>query len=457
MLPDEFRRYGHQVVDWIAAFLEHPERYPVLSKMKPGELIDALPARGPEQGEAMSAILADFEKLIVPGMTHWNHPGFMAYFANSSPGPAILGEMLAAALNGNGMVWKASPAITELELVTLGWLRDWMALPPGWFGMIHDTASTSSMLAVAAAREQADPDARIRGGSQHLTVYTSQQAHASIAKGAISIGIGTENVRQIPVDAEFRMRPDALEDAIRRDLDAGKRPCMVGATIGTTSTTSVDPVPAIADIAERHQMWLHIDAAYAGSAAIVPELRWAFAGADRADSLVLNPHKWLFVPMDLSVFYTRRPEILRRAFALSREYLTTGEDPRAVNMMDYGVALGRRFRALKLWFVLRYYGREGLIALLRNHVAWAQELAAQIDAHPDFELAAPTLFSVVNFRHRGGDEANRAILERINSTGEFFLSNTTLNGCVVLHLAIGNIATTRDHVQRAWKKIQNAS
>jgi aromatic-L-amino-acid decarboxylase len=457
MLPEEFRRYGHEVVDWIADFLSHPERYPVLPKVKPGELADALPARGPEQGEPMSRILADFEKLIVPAMTHWNHPGFMAYFANTAPGPGILGEMLAAALNGNGMVWKSSPAVTELEVVTLGWLRDWMALPPDWFGMIHDTASTSSMHAIAAAREMADPEVRERGGSQHLTVYTSEQSHASIAKGAISIGIGQSNVRHIPVDAEFRMRPDALEAAVRRDLDSGKRPMLVAATVGTTSTTSVDPVPAIADIAARYGMWLHVDAAYAGSAAIVPELRWAFAGCDRADSLVVNPHKWLFTPMDLSVFFTRRPEILRRAFALIREYLTTGEDPRAVNMMDYGVALGRRFRALKLWFILRYYGREGLASLIRNHVTWAQELAALVDAHPDFERCAPTRFSVVNFRYRGTDDQNRALLDRVNRSGEFFLSNTTLCGRFVLHLAIGNMATTRDHVMRAWQSVQKAA
>lgn len=457
MLPEEFRRYGHEVVDWIADFLSHPERYPVVPNMKPGELIDALPAHGPEQGEPMSQILADFDKLIVPAMTHWNHPGFMAYFANTAPGPGILGEMLAAALNGNGMVWKSSPAITELELVTLGWLREWMDLPSGWFGMIHDTASTSSMHAVAAAREMADPEARLRGGSQNLTVYTSEQSHASIAKGAISIGIGQDNVRLIPVDGEFRMRPDALEAAIRRDLDAGKRPIFVAATVGTTSTTSVDPVPAIADIAGRYGMWLHIDAAYAGSAAIVPELRWAFAGCDRADSLVTNPHKWLFTPMDLSVFFTRRPEILRRAFALVREYLTTGEDSRAVNMMDYGVVLGRRFRSLKLWFIMRYYGREGLACLIRQHVAWARELAELVDAHPDFERCAPARFSVVNFRFRGTDEQNRAILDRVNASGEFFLSNTTLNGRFVLHLAIGNMATTREHVMRAWQKVRDAA
>jgi aromatic-L-amino-acid/L-tryptophan decarboxylase len=457
MLPEEFRRYGHEVVDWIADFLAHPERYPVLPKIQPGELAGALPACGPEKGEPMDRILADFEKLIVPAMTHWNHPGFMAYFANSAPGPGILGEMLAAALNGNGMVWKTSPAVTELELVTLGWLRDWMALPAAWFGMIHDTASTSTMHAVAAAREMADPEVHQRGGSRNLTVYTSAQSHACVAKGAISIGIGRENVRHIPVDAEFRMRPEALEEAVRRDLDAGKRPMFVAATVGTTSTTSVDPVPAIADIAERYGMWLHVDAAYAGPAAIVPELRWAFAGCDRADSFVTNPHKWLFTPMDLSVFFTRRPQILRRAFALVREYLTTGEDPRAVNMMDYGVALGRRFRALKLWFILRYYGRQGLVEMIRGHVAWAQELAALVDAHPDFERCAPARFSVVNFRYRGTDEQNRALLDRVNASGEFFLSNTTLCGRFVLHLAIGNIGTTRAHVMRAWELVQEAA
>jgi aromatic-L-amino-acid/L-tryptophan decarboxylase len=457
MLPEEFRRYGHEVVDWIADFLAHPERYPVLPKIQPGELAGALPACGPEKGEPMDRILADFEKLIVPAMTHWNHPGFMAYFANSAPGPGILGEMLAAALNGNGMVWKTSPAVTELELVTLGWLRDWMALPAAWFGMIHDTASTSTMHAVAAAREMADPEVHQRGGSRNLTVYTSAQSHACVAKGAISIGIGRENVRHIPVDAEFRMRPEALEEAVRRDLDAGKRPMFVAATVGTTSTTSVDPVPAIADIAERYGMWLHVDAAYAGPAAIVPELRWAFAGCDRADSFVTNPHNWLFTPMDLSVFFTRRPQILRRAFALVREYLTTGEDPRAVNMMDYGVALGRRFRALKLWFILRYYGRQGLVEMIRGHVAWAQELAALVDAHPDFERCAPARFSVVNFRYRGTDEQNRALLDRVNASGEFFLSNTTLCGRFVLHLAIGNIGTTRAHVMRAWELVQEAA
>jgi aromatic-L-amino-acid decarboxylase len=417
-------------------------------------LIDALPPCGPETGEPMDRILADFEKLIVPGMTHWNHPGFMAYFANSSPGPAILAEMLAAALNGNGMLWKTSPAVTELEQVTLGWLRQWMCLPNDWFGMIHDTASTSTMHAIAGAREMADPEVRRRGGSHNLTVYTSEQSHSSVEKGAISLGIGQENVRHIPVDTEFRMRPDALEEAVRRDRDAGLRPMFVAATVGTTSTTSVDPVPAIADIAGRYDMWLHVDSAYAGSAMIVPEFRWAFAGCDRADSLVVNPHKWLFVPMDLSAFYTRRPDVMRRAFSLIPEYLETGDGSRAVNMMDYGVALGRRFRALKLWFIMRYYGREGLAQMIRQQVAWAHELATVIDADPDFERCAPAPFSVVNFRYRGTDEENRALLDRVNASGEIFISSTSLHGKFVLHLAIGNMGTTRDHVMQAWQRIK---
>jgi aromatic-L-amino-acid decarboxylase len=460
MLPEEFRRFGHEVVDWIADYLDHPERYPVLPKVSPGAVIDALPPHGPEKGEPMERILADFQSLIVPAMTQWNHPGFMAYFANTSPGPGILGEMLAAALNGNGMLWKTSPAVTELEQVTLGWLRQWMGLPDGWFGMIHDTASTSTMHALIAAREMADADVRNYGGyngSKNLIVYTSEQSHSSVEKGAIAIGIGQENVRRIPVDAEFRMRPDALEQMLRRDCDESKHPMMVVATVGTTSTTSVDPVPAIADLAKFYGMWLHVDAAYAGSAMICPEFRWAFAGCERADSVVMNPHKWLFTPMDLSAFYTRRPEMLRQALSLVPEYLRTGDGSRAVNMMDYGVALGRRFRALKLWFILRYYGREALADTIRAQVAWAQELAAIVDADPDFERSAPTPFSVVCFRYRGSDEQNKLLLERVNASGEVFLSHTELCGRTVLHLAIGNMGTKRAHVMRAWELIrQNA-
>ena len=313
MTPEEFRRHGYQAIDWIADYLAHPGRYPVLARVAPGQLTDALPAEGPERGEPMETILADFERLVVPAVTHWNHPGFMAYFGISASEPGILGELLATALNLNGMLWKSAPAVTELEQVALRWLRQWTGLPEDWFGCIYDTASIGSMHAIAAARHAAVPESRTRGTPQGLVVYTSEQAHSSIEKGAIAVGIGQDYVRKTPVDSEFRMRPDALAAAIERDLAAGLRPCCVCATVGTTSTTSVDPVPAIAEICERYAIWLHVDAAYAGSIMLAPEFRWAFAGCERADSLVTNPHKWLLTPVDCSVFYTRRPDVLRAA------------------------------------------------------------------------------------------------------------------------------------------------
>jgi aromatic-L-amino-acid/L-tryptophan decarboxylase len=455
--PEEFRKFAHEAVDWMADYLAHSETYPVLPHVKPGELTDALPRCGPEHGEPMSAILADFRDKIVPAATHWNHPGFMAYFAISASGPGILGEMLTATLNMNGMLWKTSPAVVELEQVALDWLRRWIGLPDGLFGIIFDTASTSSMHAIAAAREMVAPEVRTDGGGSGLVIYTSEQSHSSIEKGAIAIGIGQKNVRKIPVDAEYRMRPDALAGAIEQDQAAGLRPFCVVATVGTTSTTSIDPVEQIAPIAERHGAWLHVDAAYAGVAAVAPELQHVLRGCERADSLVTNPHKWLFTPVDLSILYTRRPEILRRAFSLVPEYLRTADDPRATNYMDYGVPLGHRFRALKLWFVLRYYGREGLAGMIRNQIGWAQELAAQIDAHANFERTAPTPFSTLCFRHKGTDEDNRKILERVNASGQVFLSHTVLRGQYCLRLAIGNMKTTRDHVQRAWELVQSAA
>ena len=438
----------------MADYLGHPEHYPVLPRMKPGELVDALPPCGPEHGEPMSTILEDFRRQIVPAATHWNHPGFMAYFATSASGPGILGEMLAATLNMNGMLWKTSPAVVELEQVTLDWLRRWMGLPHGLFGIIYDTASTSSMHAIAAAREMAAPEVRTDGDAAGLVLYTSEQSHSSIEKGAIAIGVGQKNVRKIPVDAEFRMQPDVLLDAVERDRANGLRPFCIVATVGTTSTTSIDPVDAIADVAERYGVWLHVDAAYAGSAAIAPEFQHILKGCERADSLVTNPHKWLFTPVDLSVLYTRRPDILRRAFSLVPEYLRTADDPRAVNYMDYGVPLGRRFRALKLWFVLRYYGREGIAGIIRKQIEWAQDLARQIDADERFERIAPTPFSTVCFRLKGGDKENQALLEQVNASGEVFLSHTVLHGNYCLRLAIGNMGTTRDHVQRAWDLIK---
>jgi aromatic-L-amino-acid/L-tryptophan decarboxylase len=451
---DDFRRAGHEAVEWVAKYLENTREFPVLPRVKPGELMDSLPLSAPDKGESFETIFQDFNSLVMPAVTHWNHPRFMAYFACTGSTPAIIAEMLAAALDTNGLHWLTSPAVAELEKVTLGWYRQWLGLPEEFFGIIYDTASISTMHAIAAARELADPEARENGANPNLTLYTSAESHSSVDKGAIAIGIGHKNVRKIPVDSEFRMRPEALVEAIERDLAAGKKPFCVVATVGTTSSTSVDPVAAIADIAEKYKLWLHVDAAYAGAAAILPEQHHIFDGVERADSLVTNPHKWLFTPVDLSAFYTRRPEILRRAFSLVPEYLRTAPDPRAINLMDYGVPLGRRFRSLKFWFLLRYFGRDTIQQMLRNHIAWAQELASQIDAHPKFERVAPAPFSVVCFRLKGSDEQNKALLECANATGEVFISHTSLNGKYVLRIAIGNLATTRDDVQQVWQMLQ---
>lgn len=455
MNSEDFRRYGYQVVDWIANYLENIRDYPVLPSVKPGDLVDQLPDSAPDHGEPMEAILADFEKLIIPGITHWNHPRFLAYFAISGSAPGILGEMLAAALNVNGMLWKSSPAVTELEQVTLGWLREWLGLPREFFGIIYDTASIASMHGIAAAREKADPEFRTLGSHGNLTLYTSEHSHSSIEKGAIALGIGQDNIRKIGVDPQFRMRTDLLQDAIERDAGAGKKPFCIVATVGTTSTTSIDPVPEIADIAEQYGLWLHIDAAYGGAAAAAPEMQFVLKGAGRAHSLVMNPHKWLFTPVDLSAFYTREPAILRRAFSLIPEYLKTAEDPRAVNMMDYGVQLGRRFRSLKLWFVLRYFGREGIAEVIRRHIEYAQKFAALVRNDLDFEVAAPVPFSLVCFRYRGTDEQNRTLMDSINSSGLAFLSHTVLDGRFVLRLAIGNLETKWDDIEQVWNYLRD--
>jgi aromatic-L-amino-acid/L-tryptophan decarboxylase len=454
---EEFRRYGHEVVDWIADYLENIRQYPVLPDMKPGELVDRLPAQAPDRGQSMDMILEDFQSAIVPALTHWNHPRFYAYFAISASPPGILAEMLAAALNVNGMLWKSCPALTELEQVTLGWLRQWMGLPDEFFGIIYDTASVSTLHAIAAAREMADPESRVRGNSSGLVMYASEQAHSSVEKAGITLGIGQDNIRKIPVDEAFRMRVDLLREAVQQDQLAGKRPFCIIPTVGTTSTTSIDPVDAVADVAEECGAWLHVDAAYGGSAAVVPELQSILDGAARAHSIVVNPHKWLFTPVDLSAFYTRKPEILRQAFSLVPEYLRTTEDLRAVNYMDYGVQLGRRFRALKLWFVMRHYGREGIAGVIRKHIGYAQRLAALIREHPDFEMAAPTPFSLICFRYRGSDDENRALLESVNSSGRAFLSHTILNGRFVLRLAIGNIATQWEDLEETWNLVRQSA
>ena len=469
MDPEAFRAFGYRIIDRIADYLAEPERWRVLPLVRPGDFAGALPASAPAQGEPFAAILADYDRLIPPATTHWNHPGFFAYFSVSASGAGILAEMLAAALNVNAMLWQTGPAATELEAVTLDWLRQLMGLPAGFAGTINDTASSSTLYALAAARE-ADATLRVREKGlagrpdvPRLRVYCSEDAHSSVDKAAITLGLGLRGVRRIATDGEFRMQPAALAAAIREDRSAGVRPIAVVATVGTTSTTAVDPVPAIADVCEREGVWLHVDAAYGGAAAVVPELRWAVAGCERADSLVVNPHKWLFVPIDCSALYCRRDEVLRRAFSIVPEYLTTPLGGGVRNLMDYGVSLGRRFRALKLWFVLRWFGEAGLAGVIREHVRLAGLFSAWVAADPRFERLAPSPFSVVVFRERVAgateeemDRRNARLLEAVNATGEVYLSHTRVRGRFALRLAIGNIRTTETHVRRAWEIIRTS-
>src|ERR1700743_396863 len=454
---EDFRRAGHETVDWIAQYLADVSEMPVLAQTKPGDLLDALPLSGPEKGEPFDAILRDFDKLVMPAVTQWNHPRFFAYFSCTGSTPAILGEMLAAALNTNGLHWKTSPAVAELEQRALDWMRQWIGLSEEWFGIVYDTASTSSMHAVVCARELVAPEARTEGSRNDLVLYTSDQTHMSIEKGARAVGVGQNNVRKVPSDAEFRMRADALEKMIEEDKRAGKRPFCVVATVGTTSSTSIDPVPKITEIAEKHGMWVHVDCAYAGAAAILPEHRHIIDGVERAHALVFNAHKWLLTPIDLSAFYTRRPDILRRAFSLTPEYLKTQDDPRAHNLMDYGVPLGHRFRALKLLFVMRYFGRERVEAMIRAQIQWAKDFAALVDAHPKFERIAPVPLSVVCFRYKGTDDENKAIMEKVNASGRVFMASTVLNGKLTLRLAIGNLQTSWKDVQEAWDLLVQAA
>jgi aromatic-L-amino-acid/L-tryptophan decarboxylase len=468
MDPSEFRQHGHALVDWIAEYFEHPEKYPVLAQVTPGMITSQLPSQAPEEGEPFDAIMADFERILVPGLTHWNHPSFFAYFAITGSAPGVLGELLTAALNQQAMLWRTSPAATELEAVALGWLRRLVGLPDEFEGVIYDSASISTMHALVAAREAAVPDVRAKGlaGRRELPavrVYCSEQAHSSVEKAVITIGLGQASLRKIPVDAEFRLSVRSLREAINEDRSAGVLPIAVVATVGTTSTTSIDPVEPIAEICQRERLWLHVDASYAGVAAMLPSHAHVLNGAEKADSLVVNPHKWLFTPVDLSAFYCRRMDVIRAAFSLTPEYLRTSEAPEVRNLMDTGIQLGRRFRALKLWMILRSFGARGIREHLARHIELARQLASWIDAHPDFERMAPVPFSVVCFRWKPAgttaseseiDAANERLLESVNRSGEAFLSHTKLNGRMALRVAIGNLATTERHVQRVWELLQ---
>ena len=421
-------------VAWVERFLERVPSLPVLAQVAPGDVRAQLPAAPPERGEPFSAILTDLDEIIVPGLTHWNHPRFFAYFAITGSAPGILAELLIAALNVNAMTWRSSPAATELEQLTLDWLAQLLGLPAGWHGHIEDTASTSTLAALAAAR-------KLRPGG---AVYASEHANFSVEKAARLLGL---EYRSVPVDGEFRMRADLV------DYDAATA---VVPTVGTTATTSVDPVAAIADGCERSGAWLHVDAAYAGSAWVCPEFRWSLAGCERADSIVVNPHKWLFTPIDCSTLWTRRPEALAAAFSARSDYLRPSEGG-ALDLKDHGPALGRRFRALKLWAVLRMFGREGLQAAIREHVRLAQLFAEWVRAEPGWQVCAPHPFSVVCFRHEGTDAENEATVERVNASGIAFLAGTKLDGRFVIRIAIGHERTTEEDVRITWEALREAA
>jgi aromatic-L-amino-acid decarboxylase len=461
MPADDFRRFGREVVDWIADYFEHIEEFPVLSQIEPGWLKESLPANPPESGEDFAHVIADLDKLILPAVTHWNHPNFHGLFSTSTSSVGIFGEMLAAAFDMKAMLWRTSPASTELEDVTLDWLRQMVGLPDGFEGIIYDTASVSTMQAIAAARERANVGARDEGmsGRPHLPllrVYASEHVHSSIDKSVITLGLGTRSLRKIECNERFEMRPEKLAEAIEEDIAAGHLPICVIPTIGTTSTTSIDPVNDIADICGPHGIWMHVDAAYSGPAAIIPEKRPLFAGWERADSIVINPHKWLFTPFDLSVLYCRNLGMMKQAFSLVPEYLKTSDRSTVKNGMDYGIQLGRRFRALKLWFVIRYFGRDGIAARISDHCRLARLFASWVETSDNWEMMAPLPFALVCFRAcpkgvEDLDAFNEKLMNAVNTTGEAYLSHTKLNGKFTLRLSVGSIRVEERHLVKVWE------
>ena len=464
--PEEFRKHLHAVADWIADYREKIDQHRISPTAKPGAIVSALPATAPDQPEPLPQILADVDRIVLPGIVHWAHPKFVGYFGCTTTAPGILAEMIAAALNVNAMTWRTSPVATELETVMLGWLRQWLRLPDDFGGVVYDTASIGSMHALAVAREEAGVSIRTLGLSGRaelpiFRVYVSDQAHSSIEKAAIALGLGEHNVRKIPSDDAFRMNVTALREAIAADLRKEFKPLAVVATVGTTSTASVDPVREIAGVCAEYQMWLHIDAAYGGGLAVLPECEWVTDGFDLADSIVVNPHKMLFVPFDFSALYVRDIERLRHVFTLVPEYLRGDAAGAEINYMDYGVQLGRRFRALKAWMVWRAFGREGLASRIREQLRLAKLFASWVKEDQRFELSAPVMMGVVCFRLKGADNAeadrkNGRVVEAINATGETYLMQTKLKGRTVMRLGLGNILTTEDHVRQVCEIIRGA-
>jgi aromatic-L-amino-acid decarboxylase len=466
MTADDFRRHGRDVVDWIADYMEEVEKFPVLSRARPGEIRAALPAEPPQQGELFELILEDVNRILLPGITHWQSPNFFAYFPSNNSGPAILGELLSAGLGVQGMLWATSPACTELETHVLDWLVGMLGLPEKFRsnsaggGVIQDTASSATLCALLAGRERAT-GFRVNesGADGKLTAYASTQAHSSVEKAVKIAGLGRENLRLIDVDEKFAMRPDLLAKAIAEDRRAGKIPCFVCATVGTTSSNAIDPVPAIGRICRDEGIWLHVDAAMSGTAALCPEFRWIHDGVELADSYCFNPHKWMFTNFDCDAFWVADRAALIRTLSVLPEYLrnTATESGAVFDYRDWQIPLGRRFRALKLWFVIRHYGVEGLQAYVREHVDLAQKFKLWVETSNSFELAAPVPLNLVCFRHVGGDALNQNLLEALNVTGQLYLTHTSLDGRYTLRMSIGQSWTQERHVFEAWRTIQKTA
>jgi len=466
MTPDEFRHWGRKAVDWVANYLEHVEQYPVLSQVKPGEVRSRLADAPPLRGESFEAILRDMDEIILPGITHWQSPNFFAYFPANNSGPSILGELLSAGLGVQGMLWATSPACTELESHVLDWLVDMLGLPPHFKstsaggGVIQDSASSAALCAILAARERATGgQGNSSGAGGRLVAYVSTQTHSSVEKGVRIAGLGSNRLRVIDVDERYAMRPDRLAEAIFADRAAGLTPCFACATVGTTSSTAIDPIRQIGRLCREHRIWLHVDAALAGAAALCPEFRWIHDGLELADSYCFNPHKWMFTNFDCDAFFVADRKPLIGALSILPEYLRNqaSESGAVIDYRDWQIPLGRRFRALKLWFVIRWFGVLGLQERIRQHVALAREFAAWVEADPRFELAAPVTLALVCFRHRGGEAANQRILDTLNGSGRMFLSHTRLDGRLTLRLSIGQTNTQRRHVQQAWEMIREAA
>ncbi|WNB17846.1 pyridoxal phosphate-dependent decarboxylase family protein [Marivirga arenosa] len=464
---EEFRKHAHAMVDWMADYLENVEEYPVLSKVKPGEIKAQLPKQFPDKPEEFSSIFKDFEDKIMPGITHWESPNFFAYFPASKSKPSILGEMLMSVLGTQGMVWLTSPAATELEDRMMEWMRDLLGLSKDWTGSIQDTASTGTFNALITAREKACNFQINEKGFHRMPsyrIYASEQAHSSIDKNVKIAGFGINNLVKIPVDENFAMIPEKLEEKIQKDIDSGYEPLFILGALGTTGTTAVDPLEKIGQIAKKHHIWFHVDAAYSGAALICPEHRWMSKGLELADSMVFNPHKWMFVNFDCSLYYVKEPDLLKQTYSITPEYLKTDADEQVNNYRDWHIQLGRRFRALKLWFVLREFGADKLRSIIHNHIKWAQWLEKEIENSPDFEMLAPVPVNLLCFRFNNGkmnenelNQFNEQLLKQVNATGKIFITHTKLNGKYTLRLVGGHPELTKGHLEIAWKLIQDTA